>query len=127
MRRLSRVAAATSAVVAVTVVVASCGSASSPSTSPPPAAPATVSSPSPAPAASAGAGTTVSANTASQAEIAAALQAAGVTNADRWAKEVVEYRPYPLGDIRFTRLREELAKYNPDPAAVDAILSVLWP
>ena len=38
----------------------------------------------------------VNANTATEAEVAAALQAAAVSNAARWAKEVVEYRPNPL-------------------------------
>jgi 1-aminocyclopropane-1-carboxylate deaminase/D-cysteine desulfhydrase-like pyridoxal-dependent ACC family enzyme len=77
--------------------------------------------------ASAALGITVSANTASEAEIIAALQTAGVENADRWAEEVVEYRPYSADDAEFARLREELAKYNPDQATLEAIVSVLRP
>jgi hypothetical protein len=64
---------------------------------------------------------------ASQAEIAAALTAAGVPNGDRWAKEVVEYRPYASGDPTLQALQDNLAKYNPDPATLAGILSVLQP
>lgn len=71
------------------------------------------------------AATKVNANTASQAEIAAAFQAAAIANADRWAKEVVEYRPYPANDPTFAKLRGELAKYNPGPGVVDQIIATL--
>jgi hypothetical protein len=67
----------------------------------------------------------VDANNASEAEITAALQAAGVSNPDRWAKEVVEYRPYSTSDTTFAKLKQSLAKYNPSPAVVDGIVSVL--
>jgi hypothetical protein len=69
----------------------------------------------------------VNANTASQAEIAQALQDAGVPNADRWAREVMEYRPYPADDPSFAKLRGELAKYNPGPGVVDQIIAALTP
>jgi ABC-type enterochelin transport system substrate-binding protein len=69
----------------------------------------------------------VSANTASVDEIAAALEAAGVDNADRWAREVAEYRPYATDDPDLTHLRDELAKYNPASGVVDSIVSVLTP
>ncbi|WP_248962143.1 hypothetical protein [Sphaerisporangium perillae] len=69
----------------------------------------------------------VSANTASESEIAAALQAAGVDNAGRWAREVVEYRPYEAGDADLTSLRQNLAKYNPGQETVDKIVSALTP
>lgn len=69
----------------------------------------------------------VSANDASQEEIAAALTAAGVDNADRWADEVVEYRPYDDADQGFPHLREELAKYNPPAGTIDQIIAVLNP
>lgn len=65
----------------------------------------------------------VSANDASRDEIAAALTAAGVDNADRWAGEVVEYRPYSADGEG--RLREELAKYGPSEATIDQIIGVL--
>ena len=67
----------------------------------------------------------VSANDASEAELVAALTAAGVENPDKWAKQVEEYRPYPTDDPGFTKLRGELAKYNPRPGVVDKIVSAL--
>lgn len=69
----------------------------------------------------------VSANTASEEQIAEALQAAGVRNAKRWAEEVVEYRPYPFDDPNLSRLREKLAKYNPGQDTTDKIVSALTP
>lgn len=67
----------------------------------------------------------VSANDASEAELVAAFTAAGVDSPDKWAEEVEEYRPYPTDDPGFTKLREELAKYNPGPGVVDKIVSAL--
>ncbi|MEV4187833.1 hypothetical protein AB0J28_41025 [Streptosporangium canum] len=69
----------------------------------------------------------VSANTAGEAEIAAALRTAGVSNPERWAKEVVEYRPYAADDSNLTSLRENLAKYNPGQDTVNKIVSALKP
>jgi DNA uptake protein ComE-like DNA-binding protein len=69
----------------------------------------------------------VSANTATSAELVAALTAAGVPNADRWAREVMEYRPYDTSDPTLQHLQDNLAKYNPDPATLAAILSALTP
>jgi pectin methylesterase-like acyl-CoA thioesterase len=69
----------------------------------------------------------VSANTASQEDITKALSSAGVPNADQWADEVVEYRPYPANDPNLTKLRDNLAKYNPGDAIVDKIVSALTP
>lgn len=68
---------------------------------------------------------TVDANTASVGEIADALDAAGVDNADRWAREVEEYRPYPTDDPDLTRLQQNLAKYNPGDETLARILSAL--
>jgi hypothetical protein len=48
-----------------------------------------------------------------------------VPNAARWAREVVEYRPYPTDDPTFAKLRQNLAKYNPPAGVVDQIISVL--
>lgn len=69
--------------------------------------------------------TRANANTASRAELTAAMTAAGVSNAARWALEVEEYRPYPTNDPTFAKLRQNLVKYNPAPAIVDAIVSAL--
>jgi hypothetical protein len=72
-------------------------------------------------------GAKVSANTASENDIASALTAAGVSNAERWAHEVVEYRPYPADDPNLAKLRDNLAKYNPGQETVDKIVSALTP
>ena len=73
------------------------------------------------------AGDKVSANTASEDEIAQALTAAGVSNPGGWAEEVVEYRPYPADDPDLGKLRQNLAKYNPGQATTDKIVSALRP
>jgi hypothetical protein len=69
----------------------------------------------------------VNANTASEAKIAAALESAGVDNADQWAEEVVEYRPYPQNDPNLGKLRANLKKYNPGKETTDLIVSALTP
>ena len=69
----------------------------------------------------------VSANTASEAQITAALESAGVDNADQWAEEVVEYRPYPKSDPNLGKLRANLKKYNPGKETTDLIVSALTP
>ncbi len=50
-----------------------------------------------------------------------------MSNADRWAEEVVEYRPYPAGDSNLTKLRDNLLKYNPGEETTDKIVSALTP
>ena len=67
------------------------------------------------------------ANTASEDEIAAALASAGVSNPERWAEKVVEYRPYPDDDQNLIKLRENLVKYNPRQETTDKIVSALTP
>ncbi|MCW2651747.1 MAG: hypothetical protein JWR32_2723 [Mycobacterium sp.] len=71
--------------------------------------------------------TKISANSAPQSEIEAALSSAGVSNAARWAREVVEDRPYPADDPNLTKLRNNLAKDNPGQETVDNIVSALTP
>jgi hypothetical protein len=65
------------------------------------------------------------ANSASRAEMTAAFTAAGISNASRWSMEVEEYRPYPTNDPNMAKLRQNLAKYNPGPGVVDAIIASL--
>lgn len=77
-----------------------------------------------APASAATSGATVNANTATEQELAAVFAAAGIPNADRWAREVAEYRPYDA-DPTWAKLRQELAKYNIDPAVLEQILAPL--
>lgn len=66
----------------------------------------------------------VNINDASTSELETAFTAAGVTNARRWAREVDEYRPY-TNDPDFNQLRQELGKYNIDPAILELIISTL--
>jgi ABC-type glycerol-3-phosphate transport system substrate-binding protein len=77
--------------------------------------------------AAAGTGATgkVDANKASVAELQAAFEAAGISNAAKWAREVEEYRPYPTDDPSFAKLRSELAKYNPSPEVLTKIVAAL--
>lgn len=90
-----------------------------PTTTPTTAAPVTTTT-APAPGA-----TKPNANSASRAEMAAAFTTAGISNASRWATEVEEYRPYPTNDPNMAKLRQNLAKYNPGPGVVDAIIAAL--
>ena len=69
--------------------------------------------------------TQVDANTASVAELQAAFEANGVTNAAKWAREVEEYRPYATDDPTFASLRKNLAKYNPAADVLQKILASL--
>ena len=78
-----------------------------------------------APAAAAATIAKVNANTASIPELQAAFEAAGISNAARWAREVDEYRPYPTNDPSFAKLRGELAKYNPGTETLEKILGTL--
>ena len=66
-----------------------------------------------------------SANSATRSEMAAAFEEAGISNASKWGREVEEYRPYPENDTDFSKLRGELAKYNPAPGVVDSIIELL--
>ncbi|ART71168.1 hypothetical protein BTO20_23835 [Mycobacterium dioxanotrophicus] len=114
-----------SASIATTVAFTGCGgSTSADSTSTTSGAAASTTTAAPATAAPAA---KVSANTASEDDIAAALKAAGVSNPSRWAEEVVEYRPYPAEDPNLGKLRDNLAKYNPGQETVDKIVSALTP
>ena len=70
-------------------------------------------------------GVKLSANNASRSELAAAFEAAGISNASKWAREVEEYRPYDEDDTDYSKLRGELAKYNPAPGVVDSIIELL--
>ena len=67
----------------------------------------------------------VSANNATNAQLTAAFTAAGIPNPSAWAREVQEYRPYDASDANMTKLRQNLAKYNPAPGVVDKIVATL--
>lgn len=118
----------------VVLLLAACGGGSTPTQAPATPVPATEApAATPEPATEAPAATTaaatgkVNANTATAEELVAALEAAGVANADRWADEIQEYRPYDTADPDFQKLRDELAKYNPGEDVIDQIISVLEP
>ena len=70
-------------------------------------------------------GVKLSANNAIRSELAAAFEAAGISNASKWVREVEEYRPYAEDDTGYSKLRGELAKYNPAPGVVDSIIALL--
>lgn len=69
--------------------------------------------------------TKASANNATAAQLQAAFEAGGVPNASRWVIEVQEYRPYPIDDPTFARLKSNLAKYNPSADTLSRILAAL--
>ena len=109
-----------------TLLVAACGGSATGSTAADtPAATSSGSGVGGAALASRVAGQKVNANSASVAELQRAFEAAGISNAARWAREVEEYRPYPTNDPTFAKLRQELAKYNPGPGVVDQIVATL--
>ncbi len=110
-------------ILGVGLLLAGCGGSSTASES----SSATTSATSTGTAAGDPASAKVSANTASDSEIETALAGAGVSNAGRWAHEVVEYRPYPMDDPNLQKLRDNLAKYNPGQETVDKIVSALTP
>jgi hypothetical protein len=114
------------AAAVMVLAIAACGGTTTSSDSTPSAS-ATPTTSGPSNGATLPAAEKVSANTASEEDIAAALSAAGVSNAVRWAHEVVEYRPYPADDPNLAKLRENLAKYNPGQETTDKIVSALTP
>jgi len=71
--------------------------------------------------------TKVSANMATREELRAAFEGAGVPNADMWAEQIPNYRPFPADDPNFDQLRSELERFNAGTGVVDRILSVLAP
>lgn len=111
----------TAAALAAAFALTACSSASPGTVSSGTVSPGTASS---GTAATAG---RVSANTADEGQIAAALKGAGVSNPERWAREVMEYRPYAADDPDLKSLRQNLAKYNPGQETVDKIVSALTP
>lgn len=123
MAKTVRLVGAMLAALALATGAAGCGSDSATA----PATGGAGASASSAPASAAAPAGKVSANNASEDELTVAFEQAGVPNAEKWADEVTEYRPYPADDPNFGKLRTELAKYNPAPGVVDKIVSVLQP
>jgi hypothetical protein len=67
---------------------------------------------------------TVDPNTATTAQLTAALRSAGVENPDQWAHEVEEYRPYTAGNLKST-LTKELGKYGISQDQLNRVLGAL--
>ena len=112
--------------VVLSVALAGCSTGDGSATSTTAAGP-TESATTATPTALSAASAKVSANSASESELVAALTAVGVPNADRWAREAMEYRPYPADDPALQKLQDNLAKYNPDAATLSGILAALEP
>ena len=118
---------------AAAIILAACGGAAnndaSNATATTPvttATPASTASAASTAAATAGTTTTkASANNATAAQLQAAFEAGGVPNASRWVVEVQEYRPYPVDDPTFAKLKSNLAKYNPSADTLGRILAAL--
>ncbi|WP_433220179.1 hypothetical protein [Microtetraspora malaysiensis] len=110
--------------IAASASLVACGSSSSDGASDTAAAPAAVNGAEKAAAKTSKTGK-VSANNAPESELVAALHAAGVPNPDRWAHEVIEYRPYAADDTKLTSLRKNLAKHKPGEKTIDKIVSAL--
>ena len=121
------------AVTTAAIILAACGGAASSdasnataTTTAATAAPTTTSAAAATVAATAGSTTAkASANNATAAQLQAAFEAGGVPNASRWVIEVQEYRPYPVDDPTFAKLKSNLAKYNPSADTLSRILASL--
>ena len=112
-----------------TIILAACGgtasSGASDATGTTAIATAAPTSTSTAAATAASTATKASANNATAAQLQAAFEAGGVPNASRWVIEVQEYRPYPVDDPTFAKLKSNLAKYNPSADTLSRILAAL--
>ncbi len=119
------------ALTAAAIALAACGGAASTGASNATAS-ATIAAATPASTTTAAAtvtatttATKASANNATAAQLQSAFEAGGVPNASRWVIEVQEYRPYPVDDPTFAKLKSNLAKYNPSADTLSRILASL--
>ena len=108
------------ALLAATVALVACGGAAAV-----PPASTTAATVATAAATNSPSTTKASANNATAAQLQAAFEAGGVSNASRWVVEVQEYRPYPTDDPSFAKLKSNLAKYNPSADTLSRILAAL--
>lgn len=115
-RPTHRVAAALLTAALATVVVAGCEGGGRSGSDQPGAAAAT---PSGAVAAK------PSVNNGSEKDLAATLRDAGVSDAEKWAQTLVEYRPYPAGDAGAARVREVLDQFKADPDTVAKVTAAV--
>lgn len=67
----------------------------------------------------------LSANDAAEAELAGAFEKAKISDGAKWAKTVVENRPYPEDDIFIKKLREAMGKAGASEDVQDQVVSQL--
>jgi len=66
-----------------------------------------------------------SVNGASSQDLASALRGADVSDPEKWAQTLVEYRPYPPGNEGMQRIRQVLDQFRADPETVSKITGVV--
>lgn len=66
-------------------------------------------------------------NDSSVQDVAAALSTNQVHDPEKWAKVVMQYRPYPNDDPSLGKLRQALADNHADSRTVEQITAVLQP
>lgn len=67
----------------------------------------------------------LSANDAPEAELAGAFEKAKIPDGAKWAKAVVDNRPYPADDIFIKKLREAMGKDGASEEVQDQVVSVI--
>ncbi|MBN9107409.1 MAG: hypothetical protein J0I34_01385 [Pseudonocardia sp.] len=115
-RPARRVAAAVLTAALATVVVAGCEGGSRSGSDNPGAAVATPTGAAPQ---------KTSVNDASEKDLAATLRDAGVSDAEKWAQTLVQYRPYPAGDAGAARIKEVLDQFKADPDTVSKVTAAV--
>jgi len=71
----------------------------------------------------------VNANTATEAQIQAAIEKAGLSSTDaaKWAALVISDRPYTTTDTQMTKLRTDLTNDKVSASDIAKIMAVLQP
>ncbi|MFR9804151.1 hypothetical protein ACL02T_17940 [Pseudonocardia sp. RS010] len=69
--------------------------------------------------------TSVSAS--SEPDLAAALRAAGIDDAENWAQILVENKPYPAGDEGAQKIQQVLQQFEADPDTTTKISNAVAP
>ena len=68
-----------------------------------------------------------SVNDSSVQDVAATLRTAQVHDPEKWARVIMQYRPYPNDDPHLGKLRQALADNHADPQTIEQITAVLQP
>jgi hypothetical protein len=66
-------------------------------------------------------------NDSSVQDVAATLHTNQVNDPEKWARVIMQYRPYPSDDPHLGKLRQVLADNHADPRTIDQITAVLQP